>query len=241
MSQPEHPVFTPDAEIARFDGLAADWWDETGPMAPLHRMNPVRLTYIKERLNNHFGRLDGLKILDIGCGGGLVTEPLARLGANVTGIDGAGDLIRVARDHAAAQGLGMDYVHGLTGDLVKKKKTYDAVLALEVIEHVDDAEAFVSDIAKLLKPGGLAVFSTLNRTASSFALGIVAAEYVLRWLPAGTHDWRKFVKPSELHALCVAQGLSPQHTTGMTYSPVTKEFRLDARNLSVNYFLTAVK
>lgn len=230
-----------DAEIAQFNAFAAEWWNPAGEMAPLHRMNPVRLDYITQKIKSHFNTLKSLTVLDAGCGGGLVAEPLARLGLKVTGIDGAENLIRVAKAHAAAEALAITYRHELTGDQIAAGKTYDVVLALEIIEHVPDPQQFVAEIAQLVKPGGLVIFSTLNRTASSFAFGIVAAEYLLRWLPAGTHQWRKFVKPSELYALCREAGLSPQETKGLAYHPAADRFALDDAALNVNYFMTAVK
>ena len=228
-------------EISRFDALAAEWWNASGPMAPLHKMNPTRLEWLIGHLKNHFKSLNKKDILDIGCGGGLVSEPLARLGATVTGIDGAADLIKVAKAHAADQDLEIAYRHALTGDLIKEKKKYDAVLALEVIEHVPDQNAFIADIAQLVRPGGLILLSTLNRTPASFAFGIVAAEYLLGWLPQGTHDWKKFVKPSELFQLCVQNDLTPLETCGMVYDPLTQGFSLNKNKLAVNYFMAAVK
>lgn len=230
-----------DTEISRFDALAAQWWDVSGPMAPLHKMNPTRLEWIVNQLKNHFKSISKKDILDIGCGGGLVAEPLARLGARVTGIDGAKDLIEVAKAHAADQGLDIDYRCSLTCDLIKEKKKYDAVLALEVIEHVPDQNAFIAEVAQLVRPGGLVLLSTLNRTPASFAFGIVAAEYIMGWLPQGTHEWKKFVKPSELFQLCVENGLTPYETCGLSYDPLTKSFALNKNKLSVNYFLAAVK
>lgn len=228
-------------EIQRFDLLAAEWWDPEGAMAPLHRMNPVRMKFVQDKLKSHFKQLKNINILDVGCGGGLVSEPVARMGAKVTGIDGAQELIRIATHHAKENGLSIDYCHCLTSDLIKENKHYDAILALEVIEHVPDPDSFVAEIAQLLKPGGLAIFSTLNRSAASMALGVIAAEYVLRWLPAGTHQWRAFLKPSELFALCRHHGLHAQETMGLTFSPVSGEFHLNEDNLSINYFLVATK
>lgn len=229
------------AEIAQFNALAGQWWDPDGEMAPLHRMNPTRLRYLVSEIKNHFKDIKKISVLDVGCGGGLVSENLARLGMNVTGIDGAEELIRIAQAHAAEQNLAVTYKNELTGDQIERKAKYDVVLALEVIEHVPDPAQFVAEIAQLVKPGGKVIFSTLNRSAASFAFGIVAAEYILRWLPAGTHQWKKFIKPSELFHLCLDAGLTPQQTMGLTYSAAKDEFALDEKNLNVNYFLTATK
>jgi 2-polyprenyl-6-hydroxyphenyl methylase/3-demethylubiquinone-9 3-methyltransferase len=232
-------------EIAKFNDLATQWWDADGPMAPLHRMNPKRLEFIVKTLNDHFKQLKSIEILDVGCGGGLVAEPLARLGCKVTAIDGAEELIQIAKAHAkdssGAEKLTIDYRAVLTDKLLAEKKKFDAITALEVIEHVPDPAQFVVEIAGLLKSGGIAIFSTLNRTAASMAFGVVAAEYVLRWLPIGTHDWQKFIKPSELFNLCEEAGLVPQQTMGMNYHPLTEEFTLSEDNLKINYFLVATK
>jgi 2-polyprenyl-6-hydroxyphenyl methylase/3-demethylubiquinone-9 3-methyltransferase len=228
-------------EIDQFDQLAASWWDVDGPMAPLHRMNPTRLTYIIEQITAQYGAVKNLSILDVGCGGGLVTEPLARLGASVTGIDGAGDLLAIAATRNSEQQLGITYRHTLTDDLIAEKKQFDVVLALEVIEHVPDQQEFIASLAKLVKPKGLVILSTLNRTAKSFALGIVAAEYILQWLPRGTHEWKCFVKPSEMTAWLQAAKLKPTHMTGVTYNPFQQSFALNTQDVAVNYLMTAVK
>jgi 2-polyprenyl-6-hydroxyphenyl methylase/3-demethylubiquinone-9 3-methyltransferase len=228
-------------EIARFEALASEWWDVDGPMAPLHRMNPVRLDYIISRIRSHYGNIEGLRILDVGCGGGLVTEPLARLGAIVTGIDGAGDLIKVAQQRAKDQQLNLTYENILTGNLIARKKTFDVVLGLEIIEHVPDQPHFISDLAKLVNKNGLIITSTLNRTPQSFAFGIIAAERILNWLPQGTHDWKKFVKPSEMMQWADEAGLDAKNVTGVVYKPFSQSFELDTRNVAVNYLFTAVK
>lgn len=229
-------------EIQAFSKDASRWWDEAGPFAPLHRLNPVRMGHIRRQICDHYGLsqtdlkpFKGLSILDIGCGGGLACEPLARLGADITGIDADPVAIDIAREHAAQMGLDVTYKNDSAENL---KGPFDAVLALEIIEHVSDTAAFVNHCARLLKPGGIVIFSTLNRTAKSYALGIVAAEYVLRWVPRGTHSWQKFLKPSELAALCRDAGIHPLDATGLVYSPLDKSFRLSKTDLGVNYFLT---
>jgi 2-polyprenyl-6-hydroxyphenyl methylase / 3-demethylubiquinone-9 3-methyltransferase len=235
------------AEIARFSALAATWWDPSGPMAPLHQLNPARLGYIRDRIAGHYGRdafapgpIKGLTVLDIGCAGGLLCEPLTRLGARVTGIDAAAENVAVAKSHAEAMRLDIDYRHASPEDLTAEGVRFDAVLALEVVEHVADVDTFLQAAADLVKPGGLLITSTLNRTAKSFALAIVGAEYLLRWLPAGTHDWRKFLKPSELARSLRAAGLTVADLSGLTFDPFRKSWRV-GRDVGVNYILTALK
>ena len=229
-------------EIENFESKADQWWDTEGPSKPLHKLNPTRIGYIKGQICAHFGRdfenfnaLDGLTILDVGCGGGLVCEPLARLGATVTGIDAGEKAIAVAQDHAAQNNLDITYKCETSDD---HEGQYDVVLALEIIEHMDDVAAFVASVCKLVKKDGLVIFSTLNRTAKSYALGIVAAEYILRWVPTGTHEWKKFVKPSELARHASAQGIQVQDITGLTYNPLIDHFSLSKNDVSVNYFMS---
>jgi 2-polyprenyl-6-hydroxyphenyl methylase/3-demethylubiquinone-9 3-methyltransferase len=232
-------------EIERFDALAEDWWDEDGPMAPLHKLNPVRLAYIRDRISDHLGRstdgqqpLLGLQVLDIGCGGGLLSEPLARMGATVTGIDLAPSHIEGAKRHAAEAGLAIDYRIASVEALVTAGERFDLVCAMEVVEHVPDQPAFLKDAAALVKPNGGLVMATLNRTVRSFALGIVAAEYVLGWLPRGTHSWSRFVRPSEAARALRRGGLTVRDLAGVTYDPLRDRFRL-SQDPAVNYMLFA--
>jgi 2-polyprenyl-6-hydroxyphenyl methylase/3-demethylubiquinone-9 3-methyltransferase len=235
------------AEIARFSALADEWWDPAGKFRPLHALNPPRLQFLRDRLAGHFGRaplepapLAGLRLLDIGCGGGLISEPMARLGASVIGVDASDKNIGIARLHAAQSGLAIDYRCTSAEDLAAAGERFDAVLALEVIEHVADITSFVSACAQLTRPGGAAVFSTLNRTPQSYLLGIVGAEYVLRWLPRGTHQWERFVRPSELAAALRPHGLTITAMDGLSYQPLAQRWRL-SKDLSVNYLAFAAK
>ena len=235
------------AEVARFDALARNWWDMAGPMAVLHRFNPVRLGWIRDAACNHFGRdpkhldsLDGLTIVDIGCGGGVLSEPLARLGAEVTGLDPATTNIEVAKRHAVQGGLEIDYRATTIEEVVAEGRQFDIVLAMEVVEHVADVEAFVASACRAVRPGGLLVMATLNRTLKSFALAIVGAEYVLRWLPRGTHDWDRFVTPDELAAAITQNGLAVSDTTGVTYTPFADRWSL-SEDTDVNYMMCAVQ
>ena len=236
------------ADIARFERIAREWWDPNGRFRPLHRMNPTRIAYIRDRICEALGRdgqqarpLRGLDLVDVGCGGGLLCEPMTRLGATVTGIDASTEAIAVARTHAAEHGLAIDYRQTTAEALVDAGARFDVVLALEVVEHVADREAFVRALADLLQPGGVLVMSTLNRTAKSFAVAIVGAEYVLRWLTPGTHDWRQFVRPSVLAAAVRRHGLAVQDVCGLVFDPLRATWRLDTHDLAVNYLLCAVK
>jgi 2-polyprenyl-6-hydroxyphenyl methylase/3-demethylubiquinone-9 3-methyltransferase len=235
------------AEVARFAALAAEWWDPRGKMAPLHKFNPVRLAYIRDQLVGHFGRdgkrldsLKGLRILDIGCGGGVLSEPLARLGASVVGADPASANIAVARRHAASSHLSIDYRCTTAEDLADSNERFDVVLAMEVVEHVIDVPAFVRRCAEMVNPDGLMVVATLNRTLKSFALAIVGAEYILRWLPRGTHQWDKFVTPNELEIALQDAGLEVLGRKGMIYDLLADSWRL-AGDTDVNYLVTATK
>lgn len=236
------------AEVAKFEAMAAEWWDPQGKFKPLHMMNPVRLDYIVRQVAAEFGRdpagplpFAGLRILDIGCGGGLLSEPMARLGAAVVGADAAEGNIPVARLHAEAQGLAIDYRHATAEALAAAGETFDVVLAMEIVEHVADPQAFLSTCRGLMKPGGLLVASTLSRTARSFMLAIVGAEWVMRWLPRGTHDWAKFITPDELAGFLRGAGLDPVDRKGFVFNPVAWDWAISDRDLSVNYVIAGVR
>ena len=235
-------------EVERFTAMADAWWDPHGKFRPLHQINPVRIGYIRDHAATHFGRapladipLKGLKLLDIGCGGGLLCEPLARLGADVTGIDAGDKNVVIASLHAEQSGLDIDYRHILPEALMDAGNDFDIVLNMEVIEHVADVDAFLEASSSLLKPGGIMFLSTVNRTLKALALAKIGAEYILRWLPAGTHDWRKFVKPSELAHGLRSHGVNITDLTGMVYSPFQDEWKISNNNLDVNYLAVAVK
>jgi 2-polyprenyl-6-hydroxyphenyl methylase/3-demethylubiquinone-9 3-methyltransferase len=232
------------AEIERFSRIAAEWWDPAGKFAPLHRLNPLRIGYIRDRAASHWRRdplsgspLAGLSVLDIGCGGGLLSEPMARLGAAVTGVDAAPRNIGVASLHAAGQALTVDYRQGTAEALAAEGARFDIVLALEIVEHVADVDLFLKSCGRMVKPGGLLFLSTLNRTAKAWVLAIAGAEYVLGWLPRGTHDWKKFLKPSEVVRGLRAGGIEAQEIVGVVYSPLSRAWSLNKRDLDVNYML----
>lgn len=236
------------AEIAKFEAMAADWWDPTGKFKPLHMLNPVRLDYITRQIATEFDRnlsdvlpFAGLRILDIGCGGGLLCEPMARLGAEVVGADAAARNIPVAQVHAEQSGLTIDYHHTTAEDMAAAGEQFDAVLNMEVVEHVADPLSYLTACQQLLRPGGLMVASTLNRNPKSFVMGIVGAEYVMRWLPKGTHDWKKFITPDELFDLLKKAGLDPVDRKGFTFNPVRWTFSLSDSDLSVNYVTASRK
>ena len=223
-----HSLSLQDAEVAKFDALAAQWWDPAGPMGPLHAMNPLRVSWIARHLPA------GTGLLDVGCGAGLAAEALARQGYGVTGIDLAAEALAAARRHAEAAGLAISYRHADTAALVAERRTFGAVTALEVIEHVTDPAAFLRDLARLITPGGQVFISTLNRTARSLVVAKFGAEYVLRLLPRGTHSWRRFITPAELAGLARAAGLRMTDSAGMTFDLAGQRWR-ESRDLGVNY------
>lgn len=236
-----------DSEVRRFGALATEWWDPNGKFRPLHKLGPARLAFIRQEIERHFevsGRglrpFQGLTILDIGCGGGLVSEPVARLGATATGIDPAIENVEAARRHAAGQGLAIDYQSCRVEDLVAQGRTFDCVLCLEVVEHVPDVGAFLAECTKLVRPGGLMIFSTINRTMKAYALAIVGAEYILRWLPVGTHQWERFVTPDEMTRHARAAGLTLSSFEGLAYNPLTDAWSLSP-DLDVNYMASAAR
>lgn len=236
------------AEVAKFEAMAAEWWDANGKFKPLHLMNPCRLDYITLQIAAEFDRdltqpkpFSGLRILDIGCGGGLLSEPMARLGAEVVGADAAPRNIPVARLHAEQSGLQIDYRHTTAEDMAAAGERFDVVLNMEVVEHVADPLAYLTACQVLLKPQGLMLCSTLNRNAKSFVMAIVGAEWVMRWLPKGTHDWAKFITPDELFDLIRQAGLDPVDRKGMVFNPVAWSWSLSARDLSCNYVTASVK
>ncbi len=236
------------AEVAKFEAMAAEWWDPAGKFKPLHQMNPCRLDYITSQIAAEFERdlasalpFKGLRILDIGCGGGLLSEPMARLGAEVVGADAAPRNIPVAQLHAQQSGLSIDYRHTTAEDLAAAGERFDVVLNMEVVEHVADPLAYLTACQQLLRQGGLMICSTLNRNPKSFAMAIVGAEWVMRWLPKGTHDWRKFITPDELYNLISAAGLVPVDRKGMVFNPLSWSWSLSSRDLSCNYVTASLK
>jgi len=237
-----------DGEIAKFQAMADEWWDEEGKFKPLHMLNPTRLDYITRQIAAEFGRdlseehpFAGLRILDIGCGGGLLAEPMARLGATVVGADAAERNIPVARVHAEQSGLQIDYRHTTAEAMAAEGEQFDVVLNMEVVEHVEDPASFLRTCQELLKPGGLMVCSTLNRNPKSFLFAIVGAEQIMRWLPKGTHEHSKFITPDELFSLLRGAGLEPVDRTGFKFNFARWDWSLDPRDLSVNYVTSSVK
>jgi 2-polyprenyl-6-hydroxyphenyl methylase/3-demethylubiquinone-9 3-methyltransferase len=237
-----------DAEIAKFEAMAAEWWDPEGKFKPLHMLNPCRLGYITTQIATEFARdlkapqpFADLRILDIGCGGGLLCEPMARLGASVVGADAAPRNIPVAQVHAQQSGLEIDYRHTTAETLAEAGEQFDVVLNMEVVEHVADPLGYLTACQQLLKPGGLHICSTINRNPKSFAMAIVGAEWVMRWLPKGTHEWNKFITPDELFALLQKAGLDPIDRQGFVFNFLTFGWSLSERDLSVNYVTASLK
>ena len=234
-------------EIAKFEAMAAEWWDPKGKFAPLHKFNPARLSFIREKACDHFGLdrtsytpLQGLSVLDIGCGGGLLSEPLTRMGARVTGIDMAERNVKTAQTHALSENLDIHYRLSSVEDEAQKDAKYDIVLNMEVVEHVADVGLFLRASAQLVAPGGLMVVATLNRTVKALALVVVGAEYVLGWLPRGTHDFEKFVKPHELKSALRPTDLKLEPPVGLSYNPLNDSWSL-SRDTAVNYMVVATK
>ncbi|KAA2315414.1 bifunctional 2-polyprenyl-6-hydroxyphenol methylase/3-demethylubiquinol 3-O-methyltransferase UbiG [Pseudooceanicola sediminis] len=235
-------------EVAKFEAMAAEWWDPAGKFKPLHMMNPVRLDFVTRQIAAEFDRdlgqerpFEGLRLLDIGCGGGLLCEPMARLGASVVGADAAPRNIPVAQLHAEQSGLDIDYRHTTAEAMAAAGEQFDVVLNMEVVEHVADPLAYLTACHDLLKPGGLHLCSTINRNPKSFAVAIVGAEVIMRWLPKGTHDWRKFITPDELYDLMRQAGLTPVDRKGYVFNPVSWQWRISDRDLSVNYVTAALR
>ena len=236
------------AEIAKFEAMAAEWWDLEGKFKPLHMLNPTRLDYITQQIASEFDcdlkgdkPFAGLRILDIGCGGGLLCEPMARLGATVVGADAAERNIPVAKVHAEQSGLEIDYRFTTAEAMAAAGEQFDIVLNMEVVEHVADPLSYLTACHDLLKPDGLHICSTINRNPKSFAMAIVGAEYVMRWLPKGTHEWNKFITPEELFSLIETAGLEAVDRKGFVFNPITWQWRLSDRDLSVNYVTASVK
>lgn len=244
----ENQTTVDPAEVAKFEAMAAEWWDPTGKFKPLHMMNPVRLDYITNQIAAEFGRdlndvepFKGLRLLDIGCGGGLLSEPMARLGATVIGADAAAGNIPVAQVHAEQMGLEIDYRNCTAESLAAAGEQFDVVLNMEVVEHVADPLAYLTACQQLLKPGGLMVASTMNRNPKSYMVAIIGAEHIMRWLPKGTHEWSKFITPDELADLIAAAGLNVVDRMGMVFNPLGWSWSLSSQDLSVNYAMTSVK
>ena len=236
------------AEVERFSRIADDWWNPTGKFAPLHRFNPVRLGFIRDQALQRFGRdpaarrpFEGLRLLDIGCGGGLLCEPMSRLGFEVTGVDASGRNIGAAKAHAASLGLPIEYLCSTVETLAEEgSRPFDLILNMEVVEHVADPQGFMRDCARMIAPGGLMIAATLNRTAKAMMLAVVGAEHVLRWLPVGTHDWRKFVKPEEIQAWLAGEDVEVAGPFGVSFNPLTGRWS-QSGDVAVNYMMTAAR
>ncbi|ACT58498.1 bifunctional 2-polyprenyl-6-hydroxyphenol methylase/3-demethylubiquinol 3-O-methyltransferase UbiG [Hirschia baltica] len=235
-------------EIEKFRAMASEWWDPKGKFKPLHKFNPVRLAFLRDKIVSHFNLnntshtpLEGLRILDIGCGGGLVSEPIARLGAKMTSVDAGEANIKTAMTHAQETGVKIDYRVGTVEELIENgEPPFDVVLNLEVIEHVADPHQFIKDTASLVKPGGMIFVASINRTSKAFALAIVGAEYIMGWLPKGTHEFHKLVKPTEAKQALKAGGISIQETTGVSYNPLSGEWSLSSDTM-VNYMCVGTR
>lgn len=245
--QTHHSTIDP-AEVAKFEAMAAEWWDPNGKFKPLHMLNPCRLDYITAQISAEFGRdlsaskpFENIRILDIGCGGGLLSEPMARLGATVVGADAAAGNLPVARLHAEQSGLEIDYRHTTAEDLAEAGEQFDVVLNMEVVEHVADPQNYINACQTLLKPGGLMICSTINRNPKSYVVAILGAEVVMRWLPRGTHEWDKFITPDELFGLISNANLSPVDRKGFVFNPILWSWSLSDRDLSVNYVTASIK
>ncbi len=243
-----HPNTVDPSEIAKFEAMAAEWWDPHGKFKPLHMLNPCRLDYITQQIAGEFDRdlkvprpFEGLRLLDIGCGGGLLSEPMARLGATVVGADAAEGNLPVARIHAEQSGLQIDYRYTTAEDMAAACEQFDVVLNMEVVEHVADPLGFLTASQQLLKPGGLLICSTINRNPKSYAMAIIGAEVVMRWLPRGTHEWNKFITPDELFDLLRQAGLEPVDRKGFVFNPILWSWSISDRDLSVNYVTASVK
>ena len=235
------------ADVARFSAQAAEWWDERGPFAPLHWFNPARLAFVRDRVGEHFGRntrgrapFEGLSLIDVGCGGGLLAEPMARIGFAVTAIDASAENIGTARAHAEPQGLDIAYRSATVEQMeAENAGPFDVVLTMEVVEHVADPEAFLRSCSRLVKPGGMLIVATLNRTLKSLALGKIAAEYVLGWVPPGTHDWRQFLKPDEIRAMLDEEPVTVTGPFGLSYDPLSD--RWSEGDADINYMMIATR
>ena len=246
MQTPQNTV--DPSEVQKFQAMAAEWWDVNGKFKPLHMLNPCRLDYITRQIAGEFDRnlktalpFKGLRLLDIGCGGGLLSEPMARLGAEVVGADAAEGNIPVAKLHAEQSGLKIDYQHTTAEALAEAGEQFDVVLNMEVVEHVASPESFLSACQQLLKPGGLHLCSTINRNTKSYMVAVVGAENIMRWLPRGTHDWSKFITPDELYELLQQSGLTPVDRKGFVFNPITWSWLISDRDLSVNYVTASTK
>ncbi len=233
-------------EIQKFSNLAEEWWDVNGKFKPLHMFNPIRIEYILDQIYNHYridknkkNSLQNLKILDIGCGGGLISEPMARLGASVTGIDASEKNIKVALIHSKKNNLNINYINK-SPEQLDEKNQFDIILNLEVVEHVDNLDLYLASCYNLLKKNGLMFTATLNRTLTSYIKAIIGAEYILRWLPIGTHDWNKFIKPEELERMLINKNFSTKDLKGLEFNPINKKWK-KSENLSVNYIISSVK